>query len=139
MFVDLFFLAGTRGVGWEGRLPSELGLCSRLRHVVIENAHFGDDIAAIIPTQLYGLSDVRTLRLVSSNITGTINPAIGTMTNLETLDLSGNLLFGRIPSEIGSLSRLTSLKLNLNSFDAPIPTELDLLTSLVQKEISDPP
>ena len=44
-------------------------------------------------------------------LTGSIPPALGNLSQLERLDLSFNQLTGTIPAELGNLSRLESLSL----------------------------
>jgi Leucine-rich repeat (LRR) protein len=64
------------------------------------------------------------------NLTGSIPPEIGSLTNLSFLDLSNNKLSGPIPPEIGSLTKLHSLYLNNNNLSGPIPPELGSLTKV---------
>ena len=65
-----------------------------------------------------------------NNLTGSIPPELGTLTNLEFLRLYENNLTGRIPSELGALTNLKELKLDNNNLTGPIPSELGSLTNL---------
>ncbi|KAB8079995.1 hypothetical protein EE612_000326, partial [Oryza sativa] len=49
---------------------------------------------------------VASLNLPSSNLAGTLSPAIGNLTFLRRLNLSSNGLCGEIPTSIGRLRRL---------------------------------
>jgi len=73
---------------------------------------------------------VTTLLLNKNNLTGTIPPSIGDLSELVILDLWTNKLNGSIPSEIGNLGNLTRLYLNSNELTGPIPVEIGQLTNL---------
>ena len=125
----------TPRVAWKGNIPTEFGLLSnQLQTLDIEGANFTLN-ATWIPSELFQLKKLRTLRLVDSNLIGTISPMIGTLTNLEQLDLSSNNLSGQIPSEIGLLSNLTTLRIKSNAFTGTIPTEVSAMTSLLDVEL----
>ena len=63
-------------------------------------------------------------------MSGSIPPALGTLTNLQGLYLSFNQLSGSIPSQIGSLTNLTRLYLNNNQLSGSIPPALANLTKV---------
>ena len=62
--------------------------------------------------------------LTANQLTGSIPPEIGNMTNLEWLDLSNNQLTGSIPSKIGNLTNLTGLNLAYNQLTGEIPESI---------------
>ena len=64
------------------------------------------------------------LILGSNQLTGSIPPEIGNLTNLEVLWLSDNQLTGSIPPEIGNLTNLIGLRLNDNQLTGIIPDEI---------------
>ena len=70
------------------------------------------------------------LELGGNQLSGSIPPEIGNLTNLIKLNLFGNQLSGSIPPEIGSLSNLTALYLSDNQLSGPIPPEIGNLTKL---------
>lgn len=75
--------------------------------------------------------DVMFLDLGSNNLTGTIPPELGNLTNLNSLELRGNQLTGSIPPELGNLSNLRMfLFLDYNQLTGSIPSELSNLTNL---------
>ncbi|NJL04735.1 MAG: hypothetical protein HC911_07455, partial [Chloroflexaceae bacterium] len=57
---------------------------------------------------------VTSLELAGNQLTGSIPPELGSLTNLEQLDLWGNQLSGSIPPELGNLTKLTGLWLYNN-------------------------
>jgi Leucine-rich repeat (LRR) protein len=63
-------------------------------------------------------------------LTGSISPEIGNLTNLTSLFLNYNQLTGEIPLEIGNLTNLTDLDLGINQLTGEIPVELGNLTNL---------
>nr|GLL37868.1 probable LRR receptor-like serine/threonine-protein kinase At3g47570 [Ipomoea trifida] len=73
------------------------------------------------------------LNLTSSNLQGSLSPAIGNLSFLRVILLQKNSLSGIIPSEIGRLSRLQILSLANNSFSGEIPNNISqcrLLSSI---------
>ena len=88
---------------------------------------------------LHRVADITGLRLLDlsgANLSGTIPPELGRLTQLVELDLSGNALGGSIPSELGNLTALKQLRLSSNGLSGPIPPELGRLTNLVELDVS---
>ena len=75
---------------------------------------------------------VSEVRLGGNNLSGSIPPELGNLTNLTWLLLNANSLSGSIPPELGSLAKLWVLYLNSNDLAGAIPAELGNLTNLVQ-------
>ncbi len=75
---------------------------------------------------------VTKLQLESNNLSGTIPPELGNLSQLTRLFLSGNSLSGSIPKELGNLSQLETIGLYNNPIDGPIPPELGNLSQLTQ-------
>lgn len=73
---------------------------------------------------------MQTLSLHLNQLSGTIPPALGTLSKLTSLSLYGNALTGTIPLALGSLSQLTSLLLRENQLSGAIPRELAGLRKL---------
>jgi len=73
---------------------------------------------------------VKTLILSANQLSGTIPPEIGNLTNLQELTLSRNQLSGPIPPEIGNLTNLTKLDLSSNQLSGAIPPEMGNLDNL---------
>ncbi|SVD71095.1 uncharacterized protein METZ01_LOCUS423949, partial [marine metagenome] len=70
------------------------------------------------------------LYLSDNQLTGSIPPEIGSLTNLTRLYLFNNQLTGEIPFEIGDLTNLERLKLHTNQLTGSIPETLCDLSDL---------
>ena len=78
----------------------------------------------------YDIATTDTLKLRYQELTGSIPPEIGCLTNLVYLSLHSNQLTGEIPSEIGQLTSLANLYLYDNQLSGEIPQEVcDLIES----------
>ena len=73
---------------------------------------------------------VTRLILRESELTGSIPPELGGLTELTRLDLRRNLLNGEIPKELGQLTKLVALELHGNRLEGTIPPELGRLSDL---------
>ena len=80
--------------------------------------------------EVYSVEDTDSLNLSGNQLTGSIPPEIGNLTNLTNLDLHNNQLTGSIPPEIGNLTNLTSLELARNQLTGSIPSEIGNMTNL---------
>ena len=69
-------------------------------------------------------SGVTKLLLSDEDLSGTIPPELGDLSELTHLDMSSNSLTGEIPRELSKLSNLESIKLSGNSLTGCIPTAL---------------
>jgi len=77
---------------------------------------------------VYSVEDTDSLNLSYNELTGSIPPEIGNLTNLNFLYLGSNGLTGSIPSEIGNLTNLTHLDLSDNQLTGLIPESICDLT-----------
>ncbi|KAF4351201.1 hypothetical protein G4B88_023212 [Cannabis sativa] len=75
-------------------------------------------------------NSVTRVDLGNANLTGTLVPQLGQLTNLQYLELYSNNISGKIPEELGNLTNLVSLDLYLNKLDGVIPTTLGKLSKL---------
>ncbi|KAI4314357.1 hypothetical protein L6164_027274 [Bauhinia variegata] len=73
---------------------------------------------------------VSALGLPSQNLSGTLSPGIGNLTNLQSVLLQNNAISGQIPSAIGKLEKLQTLDLSNNAFTGEIPSSLGGLRNL---------
>jgi len=90
----------------------------------------GNELTGSIPPEIGNLTNLTRLYLNNNQLTGSIPPEIGNLTNLTGLILFNNQLTGEIPSEIGNLTNLTQLYLNSNQLTGSIPPEIGNLTNL---------
>ena len=74
------------------------------------NVEVGDHFVELWDVN-YSVFNTKELNLSHNQLTGSIPPEIGNLTNLTYLNLESNQLTGSIPSEIGNLTNLTELKL----------------------------
>ncbi|KAL7196700.1 hypothetical protein ACSBR1_036664 [Camellia fascicularis] len=66
----------------------------------------------------------------SQNLSGSLSPSIGNLTNLQIVLLQNNNISGPIPTELGRLPKLQALDLSNNFFIGEIPSSLAHLKSL---------
>lgn len=66
----------------------------------------------------------------SQNLSGSLSPSIGNLTNLEIVLLQNNAISGPIPKDIGNLSKLRTLDLSCNNLTGEIPASVGQLKSL---------
>lgn len=66
----------------------------------------------------------------SQNLSGTLSPSIGNLTNLQIVLLQNNNILGQIPTEIGRLPKLQTIDFSNNFFTGEIPSSLARLKSL---------
>ena len=78
---------------------------------------------------------VTRLGLADNGLTGSIPPALGSLTSLAELDLDGNALAGPIPGALGALANLRRLSLRENALAGPIPGALGRLASLDELDL----
>ena len=73
---------------------------------------------------------VTSLRLANRQLSGTIPPELGDLSQLQLLDLGRNRLSGAIPPELGDLAELTFLLLESNRLSGALPAALGDLWKL---------
>ncbi|KAK9118695.1 hypothetical protein Scep_016788 [Stephania cephalantha] len=73
----------------------------------------------------------------SQNLSGTLSPSIGNLTNLQIVLLQNNNVSGSIPKEIGMLSKLHTLDFSNNLFNGRLPRTLAQLKSLQYLRLSN--
>lgn len=130
-------------MGLTGVIPVPLG------NNQFEILRLGDNpfMATPFPEWLYTQTDLRDLRLHSSNLFGEISSSIGQLSNLQVLHLystidesasppRGNgLLEGTLPASIGALTSMSDMRLYGNNFRGTIPLQIGECTSLTYLDI----
>ena len=89
-----------------------------------------NNLSGTLPPELGDLTELRQLDLDDNQLTGSIPPELGDLPQLRRLVLGGNQLTGSIPPELGGLNQLTMLDLGNNSLSGTIPSELGSLPRL---------
>jgi len=121
----------TDGVGLVGEIPKENGKLTSLYSFQIQ---LNKGVTGTIPKELCGLSDIWTLAVRYTNVSGTI-PNCFRDSQMLDLALDFNELSGPIPGELGSLTGLQHLLLNNNRLTGPIPSELGSLLSMINLSV----
>ena len=138
------FYNATNGTHWHehdnwntaGSVRNWQGVSTNLAGFVTELSLPDNNLTGTLPPELGDLTQLKRLVLDDNQLTGSIPPALGRLSQLTMLDLSKNSLTGTIPSELGSLSRLDSLLLWRNQLTGPIPADLENLGSLGRLALS---
>ncbi len=127
----------TRNDHWDiTTVPSEEALASWFGVLLSQGwlyqlALFNNNLTGSLPPELGNLSELQRLNLRSNSLTGPIPSELGNLSELRALQLFNNSLTGPIPSELANLSELRLLELFNNSLTGPIPSELGNLLELV--------
>jgi hypothetical protein len=77
------------------------------------------------------------LDLAINELTGSLPPELGTLSNLLNLWLLANKFSGAIPKEIGKLKNITSLLLTRNQLSGTIPIELRYMKNITDLCLDD--
>jgi len=102
---------------------------------VIQLVLEGNNLSGSLPPQLGSLTELEWLALNSNQLNGTIPAQLGDLTNLFFLFLDHNQLRGSIPPQLGNLVHLADIQLSYNNLSGPIPAELSSLTELTQLDL----
>ena len=109
---------------WYGVTTDDEG---RVTHL---SFHYDNQLTGTIPPELGSLSNLESLTIQDNGLTGEIPAELGNLSNLTNLNFYGNGLTGEIPAELGILSNLTNLDLRRNPLTGAIPSELGNLSLL---------
>ncbi|RWR77041.1 protein NSP-INTERACTING KINASE 1-like protein [Cinnamomum micranthum f. kanehirae] len=94
------------------------------------------NLSGTLSPSIGNLTNLQIVLLQNNNISGQIPAEIGKLQKLHTLDLSNNLLTGKIPNSLGQLNNLVYLRLNNNSLSDAIPPALVNITQLAYLDLS---
>ena len=96
-----------------------------------------NQLSGTIPPGLGQLTQLEALDLVRNQLSGPIPPGLSSLTNLQELWLAFNQLSGAIPHELGQLTHLRTLFLRDNRLSGTIPIELSQLGQLQELTVSN--
>ncbi|XP_015880477.1 protein NSP-INTERACTING KINASE 1 [Ziziphus jujuba] len=94
------------------------------------------NISGTLSPSIGNLTNLQIVLLQNNNITGPIPQELGRLSKLHTLDLSNNFFTGEIPATLGHLRSLQYMRLNNNSFSEAIPTSLANMPQLEYIDLS---
>ncbi|XP_073148734.1 protein NSP-INTERACTING KINASE 1-like [Henckelia pumila] len=94
------------------------------------------NLSGTLSPSIGNLTNLQIILMQNNNITGPIPTELGRLTKLQTLDLSSNLFNGIIPPCLGHLKNLQYMRLNNNSLSGEIPTSLANMTQLSLLDLS---
>lgn len=94
------------------------------------------NLSGTLSPSIGNLTNLQIVLLQNNNITGPIPQEIGRLSKLKTLDVSSNFLTGGIPSSLGHLKSLQYLRLNNNSLTGAFPMSLANMTNLAFLDLS---
>ena len=89
-----------------------------------------NQLSGTIPPELGSLTNLTDLWLDNNRLNGAILPELGNLSSLIRLSLYSNELSGEIPPELGSLAGLERLFLNDNELSGKLPQEMTKLSAL---------
>ncbi|KAI3784968.1 hypothetical protein L1987_44076 [Smallanthus sonchifolius] len=94
------------------------------------------NLSGTLSPSIGNLTNLQIVLLQNNNITGPIPKEIGKLKMLQTLDLSDNHFTNEIPSSLGHLTALQYMRLNNNSLSGPIPESVANMTQLAFVDLS---
>ncbi|XP_062184861.1 probable LRR receptor-like serine/threonine-protein kinase At1g06840 [Phragmites australis] len=93
-------------------------------HVICYNATASD-----------GYLHVQELQLLQLNLSGTLAPELGQLSQMKIMDFMWNTIGGSIPKEVGNITSLELLLLNGNQLNGSLPEEIGFLPNLNRIQI----
>uniref|UniRef100_A0ACD5XLB7 Uncharacterized protein n=2 Tax=Avena sativa TaxID=4498 RepID=A0ACD5XLB7_AVESA len=82
-----------------------------------------------------GYFHVKELQLLRLNLSGTLSPELGRLSQMKIMDFMWNQIGGSIPSEVGNITSLELLLLNGNLLTGPLPDTIGFLPNLNRIQI----
>ncbi|XP_040363006.1 receptor-like protein 43 [Rosa chinensis] len=105
-------------------------VCNNQTGNIIELRLLDTQISGTLSMSIGSLSDLETLILFNNSFSGPLPISIENLSDLRTLNLSFNFISGPLPTSIGNLSNLQSLSLSSNKIFGPLPTSIGSLSNL---------
>jgi hypothetical protein len=91
-----------------------------------------NQLSGSIPPELGNLSNLWYIQLGNNQLSGSIPPQFSNLHNLDEIDLGDNQLSGSIPPDLGNLNYLDEIDLGNNQLSGSIPPQLGNLSNLTQ-------
>uniref|UniRef100_A0A0E0FUZ9 non-specific serine/threonine protein kinase n=1 Tax=Oryza nivara TaxID=4536 RepID=A0A0E0FUZ9_ORYNI len=113
---------------WKGVFCDNIPINNYLH--VTELQLFKMNLSGTLAPEIGLLSQLKTLDFMWNNLTGNIPKEIGNIHTLRLITLNGNQLSGSLPDEIGYLQNLNRLQIDQNEISGPIPKSFANLTSM---------
>ncbi|KAL7169457.1 hypothetical protein ACSBR2_034489 [Camellia fascicularis] len=88
------------------------------------------NLSGSLAPELGKLSQLQILDFMWNDLTGSVPKEIGNIASLKLLLLTGNKLSGSMPNELGYLSKLIILQIDLNQISGPVPDSFSNLSSI---------
>ncbi|KAL5545537.1 hypothetical protein UlMin_005224 [Ulmus minor] len=118
--------------GFNGYIPSELGLLNSLKRLSLPYNNF----SRLIPAQLFNATNLIVLDLSHNSFFGPIPDQITELKTLRHLDFSSNLLNGSLPQSLPDIGSLVgTLNLSYNRFSGWIPPAYGRLPVMVSLDL----
>lgn len=106
------------------------------QNLVIGLGSPSQNLSGTLSPSIGNLTNLKIILLQNNNITGPIPTELGRLLKLQTLDLSNNLFCGGVPPSLGLLKSLQYMRLNNNSLSGEIPMSLTNITQLSLVDLS---
>ncbi|KAH6791269.1 NSP-interacting kinase 1 [Perilla frutescens var. frutescens] len=106
------------------------------QNLVIGLGSPSQNLSGSLSPSIGNLTNLQIILLQNNNISGQIPAELGRLLKLETLDLSNNLFTGSVPPSLGHLTSLQYMRLNNNSLSGEIPMSLTNMTRLSLLDLS---
>lgn len=82
-----------------------------------------------------GYLHVQELQLLQLNLSGTLAPELGQLSQMKIMDFMWNMISGSIPKEVGNITSLELMLLNGNQLTGSLPEEIGFLPNLNRIQI----
>lgn len=110
-----------------GTVPEELFSLPTLRTLRLNN---NPELTGELTEGVSGWRDMRQLRLVDTNIGGTLPSALFDLIDLSVLELSNATFSGPLSEDFSKLGNITQIILDNNAFTGTIPRAFETLEKL---------
>ncbi|XVF07279.1 hypothetical protein REPUB_Repub06bG0124700 [Reevesia pubescens] len=89
-----------------------------------------------LPDSIGNLVSLKHLKLLDSNLSGSIPRSLGRLSQISYLELSNNYFSGQIPSSLTNLTHLEFINFQYNQLEGSIPDEVTAFPNLTYLDLS---